>query len=197
MLCNDITAVILADGKNTRFGAEKSLLLIDNQPLLTKNIEFLSTFFKSVMLVTSKPILTKTYSNIVIVEDIYKNCGPLGGIHAALSYLKSNYAFVFACDMPYLKKDLIIEQRKMFSKGQFDVFVPRHPKGIEPLHAIYSKTCLPVISEQLENKIYPIRNFYKKVKTGYFNISNTNVSSFFNINTVHDYLLSEQFNNNQ
>jgi molybdopterin-guanine dinucleotide biosynthesis protein A len=189
---HSITAVILADGKCARFGTEKSLILVENQPLFSRNIQLLSNIFSQVMMVTSKPALIKSYPQIQAAEDIFKQCGPLGGIHAALTNIKTDYAFVFACDMPYLNQELIELQAFSFLSANCDVFVPKHEQGIEPLHAIYSKNCLSFIAGQLERKVCPIREFYSEVDTKYFEVPLHLTQSFFNINTLHDYHLIKQ-----
>src|SRR5204863_290703 len=37
-----------------------------------------------------------------IIADVVPGCGPLGGIHAALTEARGDAVFVAACDMPYL-----------------------------------------------------------------------------------------------
>jgi molybdopterin-guanine dinucleotide biosynthesis protein A len=191
-LNSEITGVILADGKNKRFGTEKSFIIIENEPLISKNVNLFSEIFKNLILVTSKPALMKMYNNVKVVEDLYKNCGPLGGIHAALSNLETDFAFIVACDMPYLDKDVILKQVQLFFRAEYDVFVPSHPQGIEPLHAIYAISSLQAISNQLKNNICSIRYFYNQVKTGYFQVSPDQTKCFFNINTMHDYQIAKQ-----
>ncbi|MCD4817107.1 MAG: molybdenum cofactor guanylyltransferase [Candidatus Cloacimonetes bacterium] len=186
-----ITAVILADGKNSRIQKEKSLIKIGNCHLLTKQIKLLSNIFEKILIVTSKDILRKKFPNIRIVEDYYKDCGPLAGIHTALSNCETKYIFVFACDMPNLNKELIQNQINYFLDIQPEALIPKHIEGIEPLHSIYSTDCLPRINENLRKNHCSIRGFYKKINLKYFTIEEKDIKHFFNINTHHDLIKYE------
>jgi molybdopterin-guanine dinucleotide biosynthesis protein A len=46
-----------------------------------------------------------------------------------------------------------------------DIVVPNPPDGYQPLHAIYSKRCLPRIRKFIDKDELKIRGFYKKSKT--------------------------------
>ena len=69
-------------------------------------------------------------------EDIYPNCGHLGGIHAALEDCPEA-AFIVACDMPRLNRKIIEEQLHKFEQIVPQALIPKHVTGIEPLHTIY------------------------------------------------------------
>ena len=56
------------------------------------------------------------------------------------------------------------------------------------------KDCLPQIEEKLKNNYCSIRGFYKKINLKYFNVEETKIEYFFNINTQHD-LIRYEINN--
>ncbi|MCF7920947.1 MAG: molybdenum cofactor guanylyltransferase [Candidatus Cloacimonetes bacterium] len=186
MKVKDITAVILAGGKNSRLQQEKSLLKIQGILLIDKQVDLLESIFENIIIVTGKEILKSKFPNLQIVEDEYLNCGPLGGIQAAMKHSRTEAIFVFACDMPYLDAGIILHQIAVFKNSGVDILVPRHVEGIEPLHAIYSKTNLPYLEECLISGKNSVRSFYNKSNTGYLDFENKYIKYFFNINTHTD-----------
>lgn len=183
---NKISAAILADGRNSRIQQEKSLLKLGNLHLIEAQIEILDRIFSDIHIVTSKPILQQKLPQIPKIQDKYHNCGPLGGIHTALLHCEAESVFIFACDMPNLNGELIELQLEKYRKTACDALVPRHREGIEPLHAIYAKSCLFPIESNLRRNECSVRSFYEKIKLRFWNVSEKNIEYFYNINTHHD-----------
>lgn len=186
-MTKDITAVILAQGKNSRIGMEKCLLRQGNSTIIQNEVEILRKLFKKIIVISSKKKLKKILPEFDFYDDIHKNIGPLGGIHSALKYITTDAAFIIASDMPYLSERLILKQIETYENRNADILVPRHKEGIEPLHSIYSKKCLPAIEENISQKIYSIRKFYGRLSVSYFDVKNHEIKYFFNVNTLEDY----------
>ncbi len=67
--------------------------------------------------------------------------------------------------MPLLNRDLL---RYLISlKETADVVVPRWGRFPEPLHAVYSKACLPAIEPYLKTRNLKITGFYADVTVRY------------------------------
>ena len=158
----NITGIILAGGKNTRMGTNKAFLEIDGIRLINKTINIYREIFSEIIIVTNDPLSYIEFADAVIVTDIYKGKGPLGGIYTGLFYSKNNYAFVSACDMPYLNKDFISYLTNQ--SGKHDVIVPELAEGYQPLHAIYSRSCLPNIKRLLSMDKLKITGFYRDMR---------------------------------
>jgi molybdopterin-guanine dinucleotide biosynthesis protein A len=159
---NNITGIILAGGKNTRMGANKAFLEIDGIRLIDKTINIYRGIFSEIIIVTNDPLSYIEFTDTAIVTDIYKDKGPLGGIYTGLFYSKNHYAFVSACDMPSLNKDFIDYMAKQ--AGSHDVIVPELSEGFQPLHAIYSRNCLPSIQRLLAADKLKISGFYRETR---------------------------------
>ena len=117
--------------------------------------------FEEVIVVTAEP---GRYDFLPCrrVTDIHPGMGALGGIHAALRHSASERIFVVACDMPHLSPDLI---RHLCSlAGDADVVVPEGEGGLEPLHAVYRKSVLPVVEETLRDGQCRVVSFYDRVR---------------------------------
>lgn len=188
MKINDISAVVLAGGKNTRIRKEKSLIEIQGIPLIDHQIKLLGNIFGNIIIVSAKPAIKNRFPDLMIVEDEFTNCGPLGGIHAAMKHSQTKSIFVFACDMPYLNESIILRQILAYQNDAVDVLVPRHIEGIEPLHAIYSVSNLPFLEKHLNLGLHSVRSFYKQVRTKYLDLEAKQIKFFYNINTSNDLL---------
>lgn len=102
------------------------------------------------------------YLRLPLYADTYPGSGPLAGIHTSLKAAMHPYVLVVACDMPLLNRSLL---RYLISlKEKADVVVPLWGKFPEPLHAVYSKRCLPAVESYLEATRYKITGFYSDVK---------------------------------
>ncbi|MFC1888061.1 molybdenum cofactor guanylyltransferase [Candidatus Cloacimonadota bacterium] len=181
-----LAAAVLAGGKGSRLNMDKSLLKLNNIPLLDKIIAKLNLISNDIAIISSKKEIKNRFPFLPCYKDIYVGCGPLAGIHAALTNTNSDYLFVCACDMPNLNVLIIEKLIKSMSISEADIIVPRHAEGIEPLHAIYSKRCLTYIEHQLNENICSIRNFYKLVEVDYVDFNLDEIQYFYNINTHHD-----------
>jgi len=185
-----VASLVLAGGKGTRLGKDKLSTVVGDQPLLQRVINAVSLISKSIFVVTAKGQeikLPDTMQNkVILVSDIYPGIGALGGIHAGLVASDCRYNLALAADMPFLNPGLL-RYLVEISLG-FDVVMPRVSGNIEPLHAVYSRDCLPAIQEQLDRNERQIRSFLKRVKVRYVEEAEVDKFdprhlSFFNVNT--------------
>lgn len=142
----EVAGVILAGGRSSRFGSNKALAEINGKPLIRHVADTLEMLFDETLLITNTPE-AYTFLKWRTEADHFKGAGPLAGIHAALANIKSSSAFVVGCDMPNLQEDLI--RHLCMTRGTRDAIIPRHSKGMEPLHAVYDKSALSVLEQSL------------------------------------------------
>ena len=195
-----MNAIILAGGKSSRFGSDKAFIKIRGKVLLIeRQLKLLKKVFKKIIIVTNQPHKYKV-RGVKIIQDIIKDCGPLGGLYSGLEESDSFYNFVVSCDMPFLNLDLIRYMIRL--KDGFDVVIPKLKKGFETLFAIYSKNCTLPIYEILgkvrkvgvNSDNLRVTNFFKKVKLRKLNekeiakFGDPNIL-FMNINTREDLAL--------
>jgi molybdopterin-guanine dinucleotide biosynthesis protein A len=185
----DFTGIILAGGKNTRMRAPKAFLEINGQSIIEHTLSIYRNIFSEIIIVANDPNAYLQFSEAAIATDIYKNKGPLGGIHAGLFFARHSHAFVTACDMPYLNEGFI---RHLLSRtDDYDIVVPVASDGFQPLHAVYSRRCLPAIEKGLLSDKLKVDGFYKDMKL--LKITEDEISKFDpgkklfkNINTPQD-----------
>jgi len=73
----------------------------------------------------------------------------------------------------------------------YDVTVPCHGIHLQPLFAVYSKTCVPAVKKSLSASRYKIVDFYPQVRVNYVNEEKLQALSdidivLFNVNTPVD-----------
>lgn len=182
-----VTLIVLAGGKNRRFGRNKALATIGGISLIERVVERLKPQTSQVLIVTSReqPDLPVT-CEAEILADVYPGKGPLGGIYTGLLASRSPHSLVVACDMPFLNTELL---RYMVKQSRdFDVVVPRLEEGkLEPLHAIYSKDCLDNIKTHLDWNDLRVDSILNTVRVRYVERAecqrfDPQLLSFFNIN---------------
>lgn len=192
----DCSAAIMAGGKSERMGRDKALLSIGGVSAVEFLLQRLRPMFEEIILSTNTP---DNFSKLGVpaIPDQIPGRGPLGGIYTTLSNVTNPYLFVIACDMPCVSPDLIkylVHEVKGEGQGEvYDVVVPETERGLEPLHAIYSKTCVPAIKKQLEgNGSGRVISFFPDVKVRV--VSKEEIAeikggpeAFLNFNTPEDY----------
>ena len=181
-----VTGVIQAGGKSTRMGGEpKALMELGGQLIIERIVEVLRSVLSDLLIVTNTPELY-AFLGLPMVPDVFPDHGSLGGIYSGLNAAKGDAVFTVACDMPFLKPEVV---RLVVSRaGEADVVIPRVGDQYETLHALYAKRCLPHMEEMLRAKRFKVIGFFPKVKV--LEIPETEVARladpavcFMNVNT--------------
>jgi molybdopterin-guanine dinucleotide biosynthesis protein A len=187
----EVTAIVLAGGKNIRLGRNKTFEIIGGMSLIERVFERLKPLTNQILVVASKDSFYLPNSHKVkILADVYPDKGPLGGIYSGLLASQSLYNIVVACDMPFLNTGLL--QYMLGLSGDFDAVVPRlENRMIEPLHAVYSRNCLGKIKKLLEDNRLKVHSFLNSVNVKYVEREeiqkyDPELLSFFNINDQSD-----------
>lgn len=183
-----ISAAVLAGGKGQRMkGVDKTALVLDGETIMSRILKTTGDLFHEIIIVSNDRTEVQECHNCMIVSDIYKDKGPIGGIHSALHYSNSDAVFVFAGDMPLLSRDLILRQIAAFNSGTCDILVPRIEVSIEPLHSVYSRKIAHTLEEFiLSGSGNAIRDFFLRVNTCYMDIAEGEKEAFSNINNHAD-----------
>jgi len=160
----DITGVILAGGKSSRYGSNKALVKIEGIPLIERVATVMQSLFEHVFLITNTPD-EYAYLGFPMYEDLIKGLGPLGGIYTAMTAIPNSGGFFVPCDMPFLNPYLIRHMVEI--RENYDAVVPRISGNIEALHAFYSNRCLPAVKKLIDRREYQIFRFFPEVSVRY------------------------------
>ncbi len=160
-----VGALILAGGKNSRMGGhDKAFLRIGGEAVVERSLALLRRCFPEVVVVSNHPDKYAAFA-VTVASDEFYAAGPLAGIHAGLKFLRSPYAFVVACDMPFLRIEPI--RYLVAAIRDQDAIVPRWDNDIEPLHAIYATALRPRIAAALSSGTHAIRDFLPTIHVEY------------------------------
>lgn len=170
-------------------GKNKSFELLDGKPLIEIVLEKISNIFERKPVIITNHMEEYDYLGCEMVSDLIKDKGPLSGIHTALLHSPTPYVFIVACDMPFIARFFIEYMAKRL--GQEDVLIPHNGENVEPLHAIYSKQCLPAIEMHLHEEHRCVQTFFQDVTINY--IAQSEMAElhlpdyyFLNVNTAAD-----------
>ncbi len=155
------SAVILAGGKSSRMKMNKALLPLGERTFIGTIVEELKSAFDEIIVVTNTP-QEYSFLDCSFTKDLFHERGPLGGIHAGLTCAGNKYAFITACDMPFVNGRAAFRLARMASG--FDGAVPKKGQHLQPLFAVYSQDCIPAIEKCLEENKNKITAFYPYVK---------------------------------
>jgi len=186
----DVTGIILAGGKNSRLpGEKKTFRKVGEMMILESIYKVFSRLFKEVIIVVNDPKDFVGWDMTIVTDIIPSKCA-LAGLHAGLFYAFYPYAYVTACDTPFIRPSVIEHIVGRIEKG-YDVIVPRTDDGLETLSAAYSKDCIPLIEACLGKNIYMIKRFFRPGKVKEIPIHelkplDPDLQFIFNVNTPED-----------
>ena len=184
---NDTEAFILAGGASSRMGTDKSLLPIEGQTFTGRIAETLLKLTDSVSVVGRETDL-----RLPTVPDVYPQWGALGGLHAALTACKRDWAIVVACDLPFVTAELFsfLAEKRMDHEAVVPIQEDERP---QPLAALYRvEPCRQRATELIEAGRRRPLDLLEAVKTrwvSFAEIRNLDQAQrfFVNINTPSDY----------
>jgi len=188
----EVNCIVLAGGKSSRLGRNKLVEKVGGQSLLERVITRLAYFKSEIVVVTAQDSVLPElagYGGLKVVRDIVPGKGALGGLYSGLTVSGRSYNVVAACDMPFINLDLF---KHMIGQSEnCDAVVPLFRGIAEPLHAVYSRSCLPVMQYLIEQNRLSILELFPMIKVHY--VDNVDIErldprhlGFFNINNESD-----------
>jgi molybdenum cofactor guanylyltransferase len=143
-----VTGFVLAGGKSTRMGRDKAVLQLDGRTLLEHALQTVREACGSAVILGSREL----YGNygVEVVEDIYPGCGPLSGIHAALTHTRTEFNLMIAVDTPFLSADFLRFMVERAVESQATVTTPEIGGYRQPLCSVYSREFLAIAEKALQ-----------------------------------------------
>jgi len=157
-----MTGAVLAGGKSRRMGLNKAFIEVDGVPIIERVLAVMERVFDETLIIADE---TDLYSGLgaIALPDAVRGAGSLGGIYTALLHARHDEVFVAACDMPDISEAAVrrvIEARR----GKALVVAPLVGGRLHPLHALYTKGCLPCMEEMIKKGDLRIGAFLEKVE---------------------------------
>lgn len=153
----EATGVVLAGGRSRRFGSPKALAPWNDRRLVEAVLEILNPLFPSILTLVKNP---EDYAflespRVKVLTDLFEEIHPLGGIYSALDRAGSEWIFICACDMPFVRPELI--QALWRARSGRQAVVPVWEGKRQPLCAFYSQGAKKEIGLALERKEFAVR----------------------------------------
>lgn len=183
------SAAILAGGKSSRMGRNKSMLEINEVPVIRRIADTLGDIFSEVLIIANEKAEYERMG-LAVAGDIHPGNDSLGGLHTAVSIAGGSHVFVAGCDMPLLQPDLIYGVASLVD--DWDVVVPVKNNYPEPLCAFYGKKCEPAIEESISRGDLKMISFHdevrvRKVEEVTWRLWDPQGTSFLNANTPEEF----------
>jgi molybdopterin-guanine dinucleotide biosynthesis protein A len=154
----NLTGLILAGGKSTRFGRDKASAPLAGRAMLQWMARALEPVCAGLVVVRARgqelPAI-ETALPAVVVEDEYDELGPLAGLVTGFGAVETELCFATSCDAPLLRPELV-ELLAARAAGH-DIVCPLVERFLQPLVAVYRPaTCLPVFRDFVERRVLKI-----------------------------------------
>ena len=135
---------------------DKSALVVDGRSILERQLSVLREVTDDILLVGSRHPLRIPAGRRRDAADCRiasPDCGPLGGLDAALAACRAETLIVVACDMPFVDRRLPAPSCSHWLPiGRGHAVVPRTERGYHPLCAVYTRACAPIVARHLAER---------------------------------------------
>lgn len=162
MAHSQLSGFVLAGGKSTRMGQDKATLTLNGLTLLQHALAALREVCGEVAILGKQEL----YGTLgPVYEDIFPGCGPLGGIHAALSNSKTEFNLIIAVDTPFLAPEFLSYLAEKAINSRSVVTTPEIDGYTQPLCTIYSLDFRSIAEQALRQGNYKIVPLFPKDQT--------------------------------
>lgn len=179
-----ITAIILAGGKSSRFGADKTALHWGDRLIIHHLVDVCKQFADEVLIVSNQQNKF-AIEGVPEISDVFKGKGPLGGFHAGMEAARYDKIFFTACDMPLFNLELAQKLLTQLDTGA-EASIPRHGERTEPLFsAIFRPAAMSTATTMLQQDNRRLMDFFRQLNTSYVECQEEDFQ--FNLNRQEDY----------
>ena len=184
----DLSLAILAGGRSSRMGADKSFVRVLGRPLIEDILAQTAGLADETLVVTNRPD-DYAYLGVPLFGDVLPDKGALGGLYSALHSATRRHVLCIACDMPFVVRPLL--EYLISLRSEADAIVPRLAGEAEPFRAVYARDCLGAIRAALDAGRMRVISFFSDVRVRFVEADeieryDPRHLSFFNVNTPED-----------
>ena len=146
---DDCTGVLVAGGRARRLGgAAKGFLRLQGESVAARSLALFRRLFDEVLVVANDPEPWRALG-VPVVPDAIPGKGAPGGVHAGLRASRAGWIFAAACDMPFLAEEPIRHLAAL--RGEAPAVVVAWERGLEGMHAFWSREALPTVERMLRD----------------------------------------------
>jgi molybdopterin-guanine dinucleotide biosynthesis protein A len=202
IIMDSIEGFVLAGGTSSRMGTDKAQLVLGGQTFIERIARALQSVASKVTVVGSNregenDRVNLSGHTLPVVPDVFEKWGALGGLHAALSAARTDWALVVACDLPFVTGGLFLRLADL--RAEWDAVAPvQDDHRPQPLCALYrTTTCRPIIEKLIKAGERRPVTLLQSVRTRWVAFEELagldSASQFFeNVNTPEDYARAQR-----
>jgi molybdopterin-guanine dinucleotide biosynthesis protein A len=193
---------VLAGGQSRRMGRDKALLELNGQPLIALAVEKLESICESVHVLSSRPELAQFAP---LVPDVHPNCGPIGGIEAALLHASTKWSLVIPVDVPFVPGSFLREwSAEIIAAPSSRVALFTVDGLTQPALCLLHHDVLPIVQQAIAGgayKLFPVlenaaRELALRIDAPYEHVLMNHIPPdsawFANVNTPKEFIDAEQ-----
>ena len=192
MIENNILGIILAGGKSSRFGEDKSTAKLGNKTLLDHTVNKIENEFNEILVISNNKEFNFKNNKIHVVEDcIEGQLGTLVGILTAMKWVKKNnknYKWIasFPCDTPFFDMKFISELKIKIKETSKKLIFLNSDKKRHNIFGLWSVDLIETLEEDIKNGLRKVEIWADKIGYENININTKEFDMFLNINTKED-----------
>ena len=192
MIENNILGIILAGGKSSRFGEDKSTAKLGNKTLLDHTVSKIENEFNEILVISNNKDFNFKNNKIHLEEDYIKGqLGPLVGILTAMKWItknKKNYKWIasFPCDTPFFDIKLISELKIKVKETSKKLIFLNSNKKRHNIFGLWSMDLIEILEKDIKNSFRKVELWADKIGYENININEEKFDKFLNINTKKD-----------
>ncbi|HEX2167118.1 MAG TPA: molybdenum cofactor guanylyltransferase [Longimicrobiales bacterium] len=161
-----VTGAIIAGGASSRFGSPKALAEVGGVRIVDRVARALRDAVDEIIAIINDEQLALEVG-LPHRPDVLQGAGALAGVHAALVWAQercSHGVVAAGCDMPFVSSALLIEL--LAHAPEHDIVLPASPgpRGVEPLCAFYSTSCIAPIEASIARGDARMIGFHSHVR---------------------------------
>lgn len=187
-MTTDLTVAVLAGGRSSRMGTDKSFVRVLGRPLIEHILAQVAGVGDETLIVTNRPD-AYAYLGLPLFADVLPDKGALGGLYSALHAARQQHVLCIACDMPFIVRPLL--DHLLSLRPEAEAVVPRLAGQPEPFRAMYRRDCLGPIRTALDAGQLRVTSIFADMQVRYVDEAEIDRFdpehlSFVNINTPAD-----------
>jgi molybdopterin-guanine dinucleotide biosynthesis protein A len=189
MNTESITGIVLAGGRSSRMGSDKSLIKLKDKALIEYAIDALKPLCSKVVISSNNFIYD--FTGCEVWPDELPDRAPMIGIYSCLKRSETDVNIVLSCDMPLMSTAML--EYLLENSVNHDITVPMHEDNfIEPLCGIYKRSSIGILEKYINRRNFRLNEC---IQAGSHQLVLTNsILSFYtpelfsNVNSPEDFM---------
>lgn len=181
---SNITGIVLAGGKSSRMGTDKSHLIFNDKTFIEHSIYALKEIATEIIIISNN----EKHDDLGYkrIPDYIQDFGPVAGIYTGLANIKTKFAIILSCDIPLIQTKIL---KKLISieNDEHQVIQFEFKNKNTPLTALYKKSCVTIFKKAIKNKTRRLQTVVKECNPKNIILSEEEAVYIQNINTKEDF----------